>query len=118
MTQLAVLAGLDPRVVADCDEDEFKALAEAVREKHRMDSWTNTHEVLAAAVEALWSVLAQLQAGIPVVQVRTTKKAREPEPYPRPEWVKPAGTSDDGVVVVASPGDALRMMKAGANRVD
>lgn len=98
-------------MVAEFDEDEFLALVEAIREQQHITSWTNLHEVMAAAVEALWAVLGRLDAGIPVVNTRSTKKPHDYGRYPRPEWVQSTSKSDDGVLVVSSPGAALRIMK-------
>lgn len=109
MTRLAVATGLDPRVVADLDQDEFNALAEAVLDEDRRNAWTATNEALAAVVEALWMILARLEAGIGVVEVRQTKRPKDLGRYPRPDWIKPR--DPDGVVVVTHVGDALRMMK-------
>lgn len=79
-------------------------------EKQR--AWTSLHEVQAATVEALWAVLARLDAGIPVVQVKATKKPERAQQYPRPDWI--THKDSEGVVVVKHVGDALRMMKGDA----
>lgn len=124
MSSLAVLTGLDPRVVADLDEDDFDSLTRAVEKRERSASWTNTNEQLAAVVEALWMLIARLDAGIATVSVHTTKKPKDLGTYPRPEWVRVlkakaesrAAQDESGVVVVTKVGDALRMMKKGASR--
>lgn len=115
MTNVAVLAGLDPRVVADYDEDEFQALTNAIRDRAEIASWTNLHEILCSVVESIWQLSAQIDAGLKVVNIKGTTKPADPGRYKRPKWVEPDGGKDDGVIVVRSPAEAMRMMKAGAD---
>lgn len=108
MSDLAVLARLDPRSVAELDEDEFHALVRSVRERERTLSWTSTHEGIAACVEALWAIIARLDAGIATVQVAKTRKPKDFGRYPRPSWVKSEKPRE---VVFTSVADAIRMMR-------
>lgn len=110
MSNLAVTAGLDPSRVADLDEDEFVALQRAVTEHEKARMWTNTNEALAAAVEALWAILARLQAGVPVVQVQKAKKPKDYGTYPRPAWLKRAEPKE---LVVTNVAEAVRFMRGG-----
>jgi hypothetical protein len=112
VSSLAVLARLDPRSVADLDEDEFGALVDAVKEREQHRAWTNLNEQLAAVVEALWSIQARLEAGVTTVQVKRTRKPKDPGQYPRPAWLAPSKPKD--TVVFTSMRDALRMMKGGS----
>ena len=113
MTRLAVQAGLDPRHVGDFDEDELLSLVEAVDEIQQERAWTNLHEGVAACVEALWAMLARLEAGIAVVQVKQTHKPAQPERYPRPDWIS---GSEPNEIVVTHVGDAIRIMKGGGSQ--
>lgn len=97
-----------PDVVADLDEDGVRYLAEAVADRERDQAWTNTEELLAAVVEALWAVLSRLEAGIGTVSMKRTRKVEERDPYPRPDWIKPAEPPE---IVVTHPGDAIRILK-------
>jgi hypothetical protein len=108
VTRLAVAAGLNPRAVADFDEDEFRSLDAAVRARERHASWTNVNEILATCVEALSAIHARLEAGIATVSVQHTKEIEEPEPYPRPEWV---GAPKAKEIVVEHVADMLSHMK-------
>jgi hypothetical protein len=65
---------------------------------------------MASTVEALWAILARLEAGIGVVQLKHTGKPKDLGEYPRPEWV---GKSSGGEVVVTSVAEAIRIMRGG-----
>lgn len=108
MSDLAVLAGLDPRAVASLDEDEFHAMIRAVRERERAHAWTSVNEGIAACAEALWIIIARLNAGVPTVQVKRLGKPKDPGSYPRPDWIN-AGKPRE--VVFTSVADAIRMMR-------
>jgi hypothetical protein len=112
VSNLAVLTGLDPHVVADLDEDEFHALTRAVEQREQSQSWTSVNEGLAAAVEALWAILARLNAGVPMVQAKRLAKPHDFGRFPRPEWVK-GGGGKPKEIVVRSPAEAARMMRKG-----
>jgi hypothetical protein len=99
--------------VADLDEDEYYALLDVVEERRREESWGNTQELLAATVEALWTVCARLDAGIAVVQVARTERPNQPPPYPRPSWMADAPQAKPVELVFRSPADAFRVLKGG-----
>lgn len=107
------MAGLEPRVLLDYDEDEFEALMRAVTAKRREDAWTQSTEILAHIYETLAAILARLDAGIATVAAKETRQIRPVEPYPRPEWVREDEGSGDGddVVVVRSMRDALSVLQ-------
>lgn len=111
MSDLAVLTRLDPRTVADLDEDEFRALIRSVEQRERSQAWGNLHEAMASAVEALWTIIARLDAGIPTVQVQKTRKPKDYGRYPRPSWVQGVKPKE---IVFKSVGDAVRQMKGGS----
>lgn len=92
------------------DEDEVAALSTAVNDRAREQSWTNLHEVTAAAVEALWAVLARLDGGVATVAVQETRQAHDYGTYPRPEWLKPVEPQE---LVVHHVGDVVRLMRGG-----
>lgn len=99
-------------MVAELDEDEFVALLEAVNARRRDESWTNVNEGLAAVCEAVWELTAVVNAGIPAVMVSQTRKVAQVEPYPRPDWLKPAKAAPKEIVVTRVA-DAVRLMKKG-----
>lgn len=106
---MAILAGLHPRQVADLDEDEYDSLVGAVERRQREADWGNLHEAVAAAVEALWAILARLDAGIATISVAKTQRPADPGRFPRPDWVDE--TDDPDEIVVGSPAEALRLMR-------
>lgn len=99
--------------MADLDEDEYDALLGAVQERQQSEAWGNLHEAVAAAVEALWMILARLDAGIPTVQIEKSGKPAEMGAFPRPSWVEDRAPAEPLELVVTSPAEAFRVLKGG-----
>ncbi len=108
MVELAVLTGRPLAEIADLDEDEHEVLVQIVKEARQYEAWGSQHEVMACAVEALWAILARLEAGIGVVQLQRTSTPRELERFPRPKWIEDSQRPKE--VVTRSVREALGMM--------
>lgn len=105
---VAITTGLSLGELAELDFgqlEEVHHLAEAERQRQQ---WTNDTELLAGILEQLRSLTAVIQSGIPTVQVRKLRGAKQPKPIDRPSWLAKAS---DGVATVR-PAEFFHMMKA------
>lgn len=80
-------------------------------ERERIKSWTQTDELLATLVDAVNALRAELATGLPVVTVKKLKAPKQPDLYPRPEWVEDQSEGAD--VIEMRPRDLARKMMNG-----
>lgn len=93
------------------------AYKRALTERVRRDSWTTMHEQLATVVELLSLLVVEIQAGLPVVQVRKQMRKGKPFRWPRPDWVNDNAVrshsepNDRDEIVVHSPRQLATILK-------
>ena len=90
------------------DKAELRELVDLAEAERQRQQWTNDTELLAGILEQLRSLTAVVQSGIPTVQVRKLRGAKQPKPIDRPSWLAKAS---DGVATVR-PSEFFHMMKA------
>ena len=105
---VAITTGLSLGELADLDFGQLDEVRQLAEQEQQRRQWTNDTELLAGILEQLRALTAVVQAGIPTVQVRKLRAAKQPKPLDRPSWMAKAS---DGVAVVR-PGEFFNMMKA------
>lgn len=107
LVQAAIVTGISLDVLADLDFADLDVVHQLAEQEQQRRAWTNDTELLAGILDQLRNLTAVVQAGIPTVQVKRLRPAKQPKPVKRPEWLKRVEAA------VIRPGEFFRMMKKG-----
>lgn len=101
------MTGLSLDTLSDLDFSDLEEVHRLAEQEQQRRAWTNDTELLAGILDQLRSLTAVIQAGIPTVQVKRLRSAKQPKPIKRPAWLR----RSDATAV--KPSEFFQMMRKG-----